>query len=185
MKSQGEAPFLFTEFQMATTKFCGEKICFLHVNNALELIHGELNSRCKQQGILYKKTVPNFLLQNGVAKWTNLTIYSMAHAMLIDANLHNYFWPFAVLTATHIKQQLPHLSLPSNVTPFKLWFKRQADLSHLRPFSAKCTSHIISTHPSKFQPCGEPCHFLGYAKDAKGYLVWVTNPNNNGGTLKV
>jgi hypothetical protein len=170
---------------MATEKFCGKKICFLHVNNAPKLIHGELNSHCKQQGILYKKTVPNFSSQNGIAKWTNLTICSMARAMLIDANLCNYFWPFIVLTAAHIKQQLPHSSLSSNITPFKLWFKRQADLSHLHPFSVKCTSCIIGIYPFKFQPHGEPCHFLSYTKDAKGYLVWVTNPNNNGGMLKV
>jgi hypothetical protein len=53
---------------MAAEKFCGEKICFLHVDNAPELIHGELNSCCKQQGILYKKMVPNSPSQNGVTE---------------------------------------------------------------------------------------------------------------------
>jgi hypothetical protein len=185
MKTRGEAPSLFVEFQKTAENFCGEKICFLRVDNAPELIRGGLQSHCKDRGILYEKTVPDSPPQNGVAERTNRTICSMARAMLIDANLRDYFWPFAVLAAAHIKQRLPHSSLPPNVTPFELWFKKRADLSHLRPFGTKCTARILAPPSSKFQPRGETGRFLGYAKDAKGYLVWVPNPDNNGGTLKV
>jgi hypothetical protein len=109
----------------------------------------------------------------------------MAHAMLIDANLRNFFWPFAMLTAAHIKQRVPHSSLPNGVTPFTLWFKHHPDLSHLRPFGARCTARIISNHLHKFDPRGETGRFLGYAKDAKGYLIWVPNTDNNSGSVKV
>jgi hypothetical protein len=77
---------------------------------------------CKVQGIAYEKTVPNSPPQNGMAECTNHTICSMACAMLIDADLHDYFWPFTILTATHIKQRVLNASLPPNTTPFGLWF---------------------------------------------------------------
>jgi hypothetical protein len=105
--------------------------------------------------------------------------------MLIDANLRNYFWPFAVLAAVHIKQCVPHTSLPPHTTPSELWFRCRAELSHLCPFGLRCTTRVISNNLTKFEARGESGRFLGYARDAKGYLIWVTNPNNNAGTLKV
>jgi hypothetical protein len=106
--------------------------------------------------------------------------------MLIDANLRDFFWPFAVQAAVHIKQRLPHSSLPSNITPFELWCSHRPNLSHLRPFGINCTARIITDHPSsKFQPRGEAGRFLGYAKDAKGYLIWVPSATGSSGTVKV
>ena len=185
MKTRNDALSLFTQFQSAAEKFCKEKITILRVDNAPELTRGQMEAYRKSNGITYEKTVPDSPPQNGVAERTNLTICSMARAMLIDANLRDYFWPFAVLTASHIKQRVPHAALPPTVTPFELWFNHRANLSHLRPFGANCTSRILAEPHSKFQPRGESGRFLGYAKDAKGYLIWVPNQNNNGGTVKV
>ena len=185
MKSHSEAPSLFIQFKTAAENFCGEKIKLLRVDNAPKLIHGQMDGYCKTHGIAYEKTVPDSPSQNGVAERTNLTVCSMARAMLLDANLCDFFWPFAILAAVHIKQRVPHASLPPNVTPFQLWFGHRPNLSHLRPFGSNCTTRVISNHLSKFEPRGEKGRFLGYAKDAKGYLIWVSNNNNNGGTLKV
>ena len=185
MKTRNKALSLFTQFQSTTEKFCKEKISLLRVDNAPELTHGQMETYCKLNSITYEKTVPDSPSQNGVTERTNLTICSMARAMLIDANLRDYFWPFAVLTATHIKQRVPHSALPPTVMPFELWFHHRADLSHLRPFGANCTARILTEPHFKFQPRGESGRFLGYAKDAKGYLIWVTNKNGNGGSVKV
>jgi hypothetical protein len=105
--------------------------------------------------------------------------------MLIDANLRDFFWPFAVLTATHIKQRVPHSSLPQGITPFHLWFKTRPNLSYLRPFGTKCTTRVITNHLTKFQARSETGRLLGYAKDAKGYLIWVPYPDDRGGSVKV
>jgi hypothetical protein len=179
MKSRDEAPTLFCQFKTAAEAHSGHKLSLLRVDNAPELIHGQMEKFCKSNGVTYEKTVPDPPPQNGVAERTNLTICSMARAMLLNANLRDFFWPFAVLAATHIKQRVPHASLPPNTTPFELWFNRRPNLSHLRPFGTICTARIITNHATKFQPRGESGRFLGYAKDAKGYLIWVN------GTLKV
>jgi hypothetical protein len=183
MRTRDEAPTLFTQFKMAAENHTGTKISLLCVDNAPELIHGQMEAFCKQNGIIYEKTVPDSPSQNGVAERANLTICSMACAMLINADLRNFFWLFAVLTATHIKQRVLHAALSPGVTPFELLFHRKPDLSYLRPFGVKCTSQIIANQHSKFEPRGDPGHFLGYAKDAKGYLVWITS--SHGGSLKV
>jgi len=185
MKSHSEALSLFSQFKTTAENFCNNKVFILHVNNAPELIHSQMHTYCKANGITYKKTVPDSPAQNGVAEQTNLTICSMAHAMLLDANLCDFFWPFTILAASHIKQHVPYLALPTGTTPFKLWFHHHPNLSHLWPFGIKCTAHIITDHHSKFQPHGKAGCFLSYANDAKGYLIWVQNPDANGGTLKV
>ncbi len=185
MKTRDEALQLFIQFQTMAENFCKERITILRVDNAPKLIKGQMEAHCQMCGITYEKTVPDSPSQNGVAEHTNLTICSMAWAMLIDADLKDYFWPFAVLTAVHIKQRVPHAALPSNTTPFKLWFHHRPNLSHLRPFGSHCTAWIISNNLSKFDAHGESGQFLDYAKEAKGYLIWVPNHNGGGRTLKV
>jgi len=155
--------------------FCKERIAILHVNNAPKLIQGQMEAHCKTNGIMYEKTVPDSPPQNGVAECANHTICSMACIMLIDADLHDFFWPFTVLAAAHIKQRTPNASLLPNTMPFQLWFHHQADISHLWPFRSCCTAQIISNNPSKFDAHGKSGRFLRYAKGAKGYLIWVPN----------
>ena len=184
LKNRDEALGQFIQYRTAAENFLGERIAILRVDNAPELTRGKMEQYCKAHGITYEKTVPDSPPQNGVAERTNLTVATMARAMLIDANLSDYFWPFATQAAIHIKNRVPHSALPPDKTPFELWHRYKPNLGHLRLFGAPCTSRILSSAPSKFSPRGETGRFLGYAKDAKGYLVWIPNPTSRGGTVK-
>ena len=185
MKSRDEAAQHFIEFRSFAQNFSNQRIKILRVDNAPELVKGKLETFCKTEGITYEKTVPHSPSQNGVAERCNQTLASMARAMLLDADLSNWFWPFAIQTAVHIKNRVPHSILPPHTTPFQLWYNRKPDLSYLRLFGSHCTSRILPTPPSKFQARGEPARFLGYARDAKGYSIWVPGPNGRGGSLKI
>jgi hypothetical protein len=149
------------------------------------LTKGQFAAHCESEGITYEKTVPEAPSQNGVAERCNLTLASMARAMLIDSDLSDWFWPFAIQAAVHIKNRVPHSNLPPHKTPFEFWHGYKPNLSHLRHFGAYCTSRITPSNAlQKFDPRGESGQFLSYAKDAKGYLVWVPNPGGHGGALK-
>jgi hypothetical protein len=185
MKTRDEAPRHFMEFRALAENFSNQSIKILRVDNAPELIKGKLQLVCKTDGIAYEKTVPHSPSQNGVAERCNRTLASMARAMMFDANLTSWFWPFAIQTAVHIKNRVPHSNLPPNTTPFQLWYNYQPDLSHLRLFGSHCTSRILSSSSSKFDARGEPAIFLGYAKDAKGYILWVPGPDGRGGSIKI
>lgn len=184
MKTRDEAPALFTEFRAAVENFTRERVSLLRVDNAPELTHGKMKDLCKTNGISYEKTIPDSPSQNGVAERTNLTLCSMARAMLIDADLGDYFWPFAIQTAVHIKNRIPHSALPPDKTPFEFWHRYKPDLKHFRIFGTPCTSRILPNTLTKFAPRGETGRFLGYAKDARGYLIWIPGPNGKGGTVK-
>lgn len=185
MKSRDEAPRLFAEFRAQAENFSQQKVAILRVDNAPELTKGALEAQCKHAGITYEKTVPDSPSQNGVAERCNRTLVSMARALLIDAALSEWFWPFAIQAATHIKNRVPHSSLPTNISPFQLWYNYKPNLSHLRIFGAPCTSRLLSTPATKFSPRGESGRHLGYAKDARGYLIWVPGPNGHGGSVKI
>jgi hypothetical protein len=97
----------------------------------------------------------------------------MMRAMLVDSGLSFWFWPLAAQAAVHIKNRVPHSSLPPDSTPFQGWFKRKPDLSHLRPFGALVTTRKTNSDQlTKIAPRGEEGRLVGYARDAKGYLVW-------------
>jgi hypothetical protein len=184
LKQRDDALDCFIEYRTAVQNYTGETLSILRVDNAPELVRGKMESYCRAQGVTYEKTIPDSPSQNGVAERTNLTIGSMARAMLIDADLKDYFWPFATQAAVHIKNRVPHSSLPPDKTPFELWHRYKPNLSHLCLFGVTCTSRVLSNNLTKFTPRGETGRFLGYAKDAKGYLVWIPGPRNRGGTVK-
>jgi hypothetical protein len=184
MRSREEAPQHLHDFRTLAENFCGTKIKILRVDNAPELIKGKSQTYCTNAGISYEKTVPDSPSQNGVAERCNLTLASMARALLIDADLSDWFWPFAIQTAIHIKNCVPHSSLPPHKTPFELWHGYKPNLSHIQPFGSPCTSRILSNALAKFDPRGKPGHLLGYASDAKGYLIWVQGPHGRGGAVR-
>ena len=184
LKTRDEAYQSFVNFRSIAQNFSGQTIKILRVDNAPELIKGKFESYCKSVGITYEKTVPDSPSQNGVAERSNLTLASMARAMLIDANLSSWFWPFAIQTAVHIKNRVPHSNLPPHTTPFEFWYHHKPNLSYLRPFGTNCTSRILPTPDSKFDPRGESARFLGYAKDAKGYILWVPGSAGRPGSIK-
>jgi hypothetical protein len=187
MKTRDEALQHFIEFRTHTQNFTGQRLVTLRVDNAPELTRGQMEIYCRTEGISFEKTVPHSPPQNGVAERTNLTLASMARAMLIDADLGSYFWPFATQAAVHIKNRVPHAALPSDLTPlspFECWHHYKPNLSHLRLFGSPCTSRILSTSLPKFAAHGESGRFLGYSKEAKGYLIWIPGPHGQAGSVK-
>ena len=185
MKSRDSAPDLFMQFCSTAETFTKEKLCLLHVDNAPELIQGCFQAHCISHGITYEKTVPDSPNQNSVAERSNQTLACMAQAMLLDANLSSWFWPFAVQTAVHIKNRVPHSNLPPHTTPYELWYGEKPNLGYFCVFGTHCTSHLLSNSLTKFEPRGESGHFLRYATDSKGYIVWTPSANGQGGSIKI
>jgi hypothetical protein len=156
MKLCEEASNYFHDFHTHAENFCQTKITVLRVDNVPELIRGKFQKYCQDAGIAYEKTVPDLPSQNGIAKRHNLTLASMTRALLIDADLSSWFWPFAIQTAVHLKNRMPHSSLPPHKTPFKLWHGYQPNLSYIRPFGSPCTAHIISNTLSNIRKYNLP-----------------------------
>jgi hypothetical protein len=173
MAKRSEAVIHFQHYKAAVETLHNQKILYLCVDNAPEYVEGDLRKFCDENGIQYERTVPDAPQQNGKSERFNYTIKCMGRAMLIDADLHDYFWPFAFSTGVYLKNRVPHSALPPRTTPFLRWFSHKPNLSHLRPFSAHCTARIVNQNLPKITPRGELRCFLGYDAEAKGYIVWI------------
>ncbi len=132
MKNKSEALDKFKEFRSKFERLLDLKIAILRVDNAPEYVEGSFERFCLEAGISYEKIVPGAPPQNGMAERSMLTLASMARAMLIDADLPDYFWPFAILCAIHIKCRVPHSGLAANETPFFHVFHRLPNLSYFQ-----------------------------------------------------
>ena len=56
----------------------------------------------------------------------------MARTMLLDANLSDWYWLFAVHAAIHIENRISHSNLLSNKTTLEFWYYHKMNLSYLR-----------------------------------------------------
>jgi hypothetical protein len=173
LTKRSEIPDKFKHFKVMVENFHDVKIVFLRVDNAPEFVEGELRKICEESGIIYERTVPDAPQQNGKSERHNYTYGCMARAMLIDAGLSEWFWPFAIQMAVYLRNRIPHSALPPNTTPYQPWFGHKPNIAHLRPFGAHCTSRRVNTTLSKFEPRGEHGRMLGYAPQSKGYIVWL------------
>ena len=92
----------FKEWKATVENFHHTTISFLRVDNAPKFVKGELKLICKEYGITYERTVPDTPQQNRKAEWHNYAFACMAHTMLLNAGLSEYFWPFVIQTAVYL-----------------------------------------------------------------------------------
>ena len=163
LKYKSEASSEFIKYNTAMERLTNHEIAVVCLDNAPELVEGEFRRHCEAEGIVFEKTVPDVSQQNGVVERSNGLLASMGRAVLIDANLSDFFWPLAIQAACHMLNRLHTSGLPAGITPHHLWWGKPPDLSHLRVFGTRVAA------------CGEVGRFVGYATDAKGYLIWFPN----------
>jgi hypothetical protein len=172
LKSKSEASEKFRIFKMQVENLHNSRIKYFRTDNAGELTQGSMRALLDASGIIVEASSPESPQQNGVSERTNYTIASMVRAMLLDAQLHSWFWPFAAQHAVYLKNRTPHKALPPDKTPFELWTGRRPNLAHLQIFGSHCTAKIVNQHLAKFDPRGEHGRFLGFPPNTKGYLFW-------------
>ena len=76
------------------------------------------------------------------------------------------------MTAVYLRNRSPTSAL-TDATPYEAWRGDKPDLSHLRVFGCRAYMHLDKTkRSSKLQPRSIPVIFVGYATEAKGWLVY-------------
>ena len=94
--------------------------------------------------------------------------------MLANASLPLSFWPEACITATYIINRLPSQQT-QNKSPFELIYDQQPDYSFLKVFGCECFPYLRPFQHQKLNFKLEPCLFLGYSPNHKGYKCLSTS----------
>ena len=119
MKLRSEIPKVIKQYVEMAERLVGEKVGIMCVDNAPEYVHGELRRWADEKGISFEITVPDSPSQNSKSERHMLTFGRMGRAQLLDGGLSEFFWPFSIQSAVHIKNRVPHSDLPPNTTPYE------------------------------------------------------------------
>lgn len=117
------------------------KIKFLYCDNGTEYLSNAMKDYCSSKGITYHLTIPYTPQQNGVSERMNRTIMDKTRALLKTAQLPDYFWGDAVLTATYLINRSPTKAIELKQTPYELWHNTKPTIKYLKLFGATAYAH--------------------------------------------
>ncbi|GJT98383.1 retrovirus-related pol polyprotein from transposon TNT 1-94 [Tanacetum coccineum] len=109
--------------------------------------------------------------ENSIVKRQNHTLVEAAGTMLSASKLPFFFWAEAIETACYTQNR--SLIIPRHKkTPYHIINERKPTLKFLHIFC--CTSYIVrdGENLDKIKEKRDPCIFLGYATQSKGYSVY-------------
>ena len=133
---------------------------------------GELKSQfaeyCfKRDPRITNETSPPYQKEfNGFCERNYKTVKGACITYLEQSKLPSSFTRFALSYAVYVKNRLQHPD-DETTTPFRMWFKRDPDLSMLRPFGCRVTIHLPKEKRSGYYGSrGSSGIFLGYENNS-------------------
>ncbi|CAI7814566.1 unnamed protein product [Closterium sp. NIES-54] len=138
-----------------------------------EFLSKEFSLWLKKNGIRHSLTMPYSPAMNGIAERANRTITETARGLLIEAGLHDYFWPDAVRSACVAKNRaFTHVGADKWV-PYVEWIGRKPQVDMLRVFGCMCMA-LVPKHlrHNKLGAKAIWAVHLGMAQNSKGWLLW-------------
>jgi len=161
LKAKSEVYKIFKEFKVLVEKQSGKVVKVLQTNGGREFVSGEMESFCKEQGIVHEVVAPYTPQHNGVAERRNHTILNMVRSMIKKKNLPHSFWGEAAMTAVYMLNPCPTKWLNSMV-PEEAWTGVKPSVKNLKIFGSLCYKHIPDQRRRKLDDKGEPMIFVGY-----------------------
>ena len=156
----------------------GCKLKALRMDGGTEFISSDFVLSMKQQGVLFRTTVPYTPQQNGKVERLNGTLVEMARTALHAAGLPLYWWEHALRYANYIRNRLPTRAR-MGVTPYELWTGVKPTLALARPFGCMALYYIPkrgaqggSQGRHKWQATARWGMFVGIPEHTKGWLLW-------------
>ena len=144
----------------------------LRSDNGGEYLSNSFKDFLSQNGIQHQLTVAYTPQQNGVAERMNRTLLDLVRSMLHDKSLPKKFWAEALATAVYVRNRVTSRSLPSNTTPYHIWFGKAPDLSHMRVFGSQCWYVLPKKDVKKLDARTREALMMGYSSQSKGYKLW-------------
>ncbi|KAG8493305.1 hypothetical protein CXB51_010827 [Gossypium anomalum] len=117
------------------------------------------------QGILHHLSCPHASEQNGVVERKHRHIVETGLTLLAQANLPMQHWGYAFRSAVH---RLPTPVLQGQ-SPYQKLYGCAPQYDHLRVFGCCCFPYLHPFQRHKLDFRSQPCTFLGYSSQHKGY----------------
>ncbi len=157
---------MFTELQKFLAKYKRpERRCYrIRLDDSGENRGSKFREWSAQRGISIEVTTTDQQEQNGAAESLNRVIMDKLHPTVLSAHLDKKWWPEILLTVNYLRNLSP--SSVIRKTPYKGWYGKKPDLSHLRIIG--CTAYTKKIESKRRKLADEkafPCKLLGYDGD--------------------
>ncbi|CAN1791212.1 Retrovirus-related Pol polyprotein from transposon TNT 1-94 [Linum perenne] len=168
MRSKSEARQLVVNFcSMVETQFacCVKSV---RTDNGLEF---QMPDFYASKGIFHHTSCVYTSQQNGRVERKHQHILAVSSALLFQSSLPIDFWGFAVLHAVHLINRLPSLVL-ENQSPVGVLTKAAVSYDHLKVFGCLAYMTVVTPGRLKFDLRANPCVFLGFPNNTKGFILY-------------
>ena len=120
----------------------------IRTDNGGEYVGKEFRSLLRENKIKHETCSPYSPHQNGTAERAWLSIFNMARCLLLDSNLPNVLWTYAVMASAYIRNRCFNDRLGK--TPYETMTGFQPNLSNMHVFGSLCYAFV--QNPKKFRP---------------------------------
>ncbi|PKU68501.1 Retrovirus-related Pol polyprotein from transposon TNT 1-94 [Dendrobium catenatum] len=176
LRAKSEVPKIIIHFKIFIENQLSHKIKCIQTDGGSEFTNNELKSFLQNNGIHHRISCPYTPEQNGMAERKNRHIIETTRTLLQTAHLPYQFWPDAALTAVHLINRMPSVTI-QNKTPFELLHQTKPTYSHLKTFGCACYPWTPPSQRHKLEPKASQCLFLGYHESYKGYKCLNVSTN--------
>ena len=149
----------------------GNRVKSIRMDGAKEFCCGRLEEHLTSRGVIMQVTAPYAHSQNGKIERYIRTLEDGFQTLLADSGLSMTYWGDAVLTTNYLRNCVPTLTLPDNVTPYEELERVKPNLSHLRVWGCQCFVAIPPELRDKGGPRRFEAIFVGYEENRIGWRV--------------
>ncbi|KAI1000852.1 hypothetical protein K3495_g7344 [Podosphaera aphanis] len=129
-------------FAMIATQF-DRKVKSIRLDNETALKTDKFLSKTNKMEIILLSSAPYTLPQNGRAERAGGEVNRRVRAICIQSKFSSLLWGELVKTACFLLNRTPQYHL-GNKTPFEVVFRKQPDITHIRPIGSKAyVSNLI------------------------------------------
>ena len=171
MRKKSEVLSCFKQFvREISVDYAGGTVKIFRSDKGTEFLNEEYDKFLLAEGIERETSPAKSPASNGFAERENRILQDRARAMLLGADLPDFMWAEAMMTAAYISNRIP-FSRQKGTTPYELWYGVKPDVSHLRVFG--CHTNYKDGYPvQKMDPRAKKCFLVGYTKSAGIYRVY-------------
>ena len=142
-------------------------------DNGGEFVNRQLEQHFLDSGVEHECTSPHSPHQNGIAERTNRFICELSIALIIDAGVPLYLWPYAVAYVVYISNRMPNKALNLHSTAYVAIHRHIPDVSRLRTFGCTAYMHLPDNEQLTFGPRAVKGIFVGVVENSLAYLIYV------------
>lgn len=157
----------------ATAKFLADMSPYgtvktLRTDNGTEYTCNEFKSLMIKNKINHEFSAPYSPHQNGTAERSWRSLFDMARCSLLQANLPQKLWNYAVRNASYVRNRC--INKRTGKTPYEMFKSVKPDISNLHIFGSTCFGYV--QNKKKLDPRSEEGLFVGHDPSSPAYLVY-------------